>query len=389
MTNSSLSSALSRAFAASALAAALCGCGAGDGTAEYAAGEKAFGVRDYKQAEASFSKAAALAPENVDALLMLVRTELALGNVPAAREAASKAESLAAGDADVAELVAQAAFHAHDYAKAKAVYARLAGDLKQPANVRSRAWSGLGVVEMADMSAAAIDECRDRALTALLRAVKLDGRNAAARYHLGRLYRDAFGYNEIAIDQFNLFTRLAPASDPRVQSVCRKTVPALQDFVARAAVQRKGADRRNSSASAAALKKAEEAWKKGAFKTAKLRYAEAYAADVLSQPAALGLAMAWAKTDTSRAGQAEALKYYREACSLRPSDKPTLMATGALAASIGSHANAVEAFSRAVAAAPNDIAAVDALVTALGKAGNKKSAAVYGRYRDFLASFKK
>ncbi len=388
MTNSSLSSALSRAAVAAALAA-LAGCGAGDGSAEYAAGLKAFELRDFKSAESDFLKCAALAPANVDAQLMLVRTELAVGNVAAAREAAARAEELAGGESDVAELVAQAAFHAQDYAKAKEVYSRLADDAKLPAQVRSRAWSGLGVVEMAGMSAASIDESRDRALAAFLRAVKLDGRNAAARYHLGRLYRDAFGYNEIAIDQFSLYTHMAPASDQRVQTVCRKTIPALRDYVRRTAEQRKGADRRNSSASAAALKKAEEAWKKGAFKTAKLRYAEAYAADVLSHPAALGLARAWERTDQSKAGQAEALKYYREACALRPSDKATLMTAGALATRIGSLASAVEAYSRAVAAAPNDLSAIDALIRALGRAGKRKSAAVYQRYRDFLASLKR
>ncbi|MBQ6136149.1 MAG: tetratricopeptide repeat protein [Kiritimatiellae bacterium] len=384
----SRSSALSRALAAAALAA-LAGCGAGDGSAEYSAGERAFESRDYKTAEAGFSKCAALAPDNVDALLMLVRTELALGNIVAAREASARAEELAGDEPDVMELAAQAAFHAQDYAKAKSLYERLSGDPKLDAGVRSRAWSGLGVVEMAGMSAASIGESRDRALTAFLRAVRLDGRNAAARYHLGRLYRDTFGYSEMAVDQFSLYSHLAPASDQRVQTVVRKTIPALREHVSRAAAQRRGADRRNSAASAAALKKAEDAWKKGTFKTAKLRYAEAYEADVLSYPAALGLARSWEKTDSSRAGLAEALKYYKDATSLRPSDRATLMKVGELATKLGSGASAVEAYSRAVAAAPNDISAIDALIRALGRAGNRGSAAVYQRYRDFVASQKR
>ncbi len=363
--------------------ALVAGCGDKDGSASYAEGRSAFAVRDFNRAVRAFAKSASLAPRNADAWVMLARAQMALGDIPAAGKSVREAAKLAGGDADVVELAGQVAYHAKDYSETRAAYTMLTA-ADRPAAVRSRGYAGLAVLDMAGIAGSAADENRARARVHLLEALRLDGGNAAARYHLGRLYRDSFDYKEAALDQFGLFVHLEREDAKRVQLVQRRDIPGLKEAIARAAAEFPGADRRDSAASASALKRAEDAWRRGEYKTAKLRYNDACVADVLSFPAALGLARSWEKTDPSRAGQREALKHYRHAAQLRPSSRDTLMTVGDLAMKTGSVATAVEAYSRALAARPGDVSAIDGLIRALRKAGDAKSAAVYQDYRNGL-----
>lgn len=384
MTSSLRSYALKSAFAATALAAIAAGCGPKDGSAAYAEGNAAYAARDLVRAAKCFDESLKLTPGSADTWLMLARVRMEQGDMEGASAASAKASELAPGDADVVEIAGQIAYLQKDVAKAREAFATLARS--EDAQARSRGYCSLGVMEMASIagSGATADLGAARARVALLTAVRFDGRNACARYHLGRLYRDAFGYNEAALDQFELFVRLESRDGERVRSVQRRVIPELRDSIAKAAARRTGADRRDSAASAAALKKGDEAFAKGQFKTARLRYGEALQADVLSYQAALGLAKSWEKTDVTANGQAEALKCYKVAAQLRPSSYAALMATGNLAVKLGHHAAAVEAYSRAMAVKPSDISAIDGLIRSLRKCDKPKAASVYQDYRSAL-----
>ena len=362
------------------LLAALLGCGGkDDGIRALDLGKAAYEVRDLKKAEKLFARSIECRPEDVDRLILMARVKLDLGELAAAKEWVEKAAALAGGDADVVLLGAQIAWHAKDYAKAADGFRSVAEDEKLDAETRSQGLTGMGIVEMT---------CDNRHLAriAFLRAIRLDRRNAAAWYHLGLLYRDAFGYTEAALEQFEIFVRLEASASPRVQKVQRSVIPALKESVARSAADRPGVSKRDSAACSAALAKAEAAWKKGSFKLARQGYQEALAADPMSYPAALGLARAWQRTDATKAGLTKALENYKLACTLRPSAVSTFLATGALASRLGFHAQAVEVYSRAVAASPASVEALDGLIRALGSTGGQAAVArAYKRYRDALA----
>ena len=381
--NSSLRSALKGAFSL-AFAAILAGCGARDGKKELAAAEAAYtAAHDLAKADKLIAKSLKRAGDNVDALVWCTRVKLELGQLSAAREALAKAETLAGGDTDVEMLAAQLAYHAKDYAAASAKFAALAANAKLDAGLRAEAFAGLGVVEWT---------CNeyDVARIAFLKAIRLDRRNAAARYHLGLGYRDGFGYAEAALEQFEIFVRLETVADKRVMRTQRAIIPELKETIARQAMERQGAAQRDSSAAAAALARAETARKKRDFRTAKKEYARAFEADALSYPAALGLAEMWTKTDASLNGQKKTLEYYRTACALKTSAVKTFVATGDLAYRLGQYATAVEVYSRAVAANPSDITAIDGLIRSLGKVGGRrKIAAAYQDYRDFVSAARK
>ena len=364
--------------ASALLVAAILGCGPRDGSKEFREGKEAYELRDLKRAEKLFERSVVLAPQDADRLLYLARTELELGELAKAQAAISRAAENSDGEADVALLEAQIAWHAKDYATASDEFSEIANDSKLEASVRAQGWAGLGVVEMT---------CDNHHLArvAFLRALRLDRRNAAAWYHLGLLYRDGFGYLEAALEQFEIFVRLEEEASPRVQKVQRTIIPALKEQISRAAMERPGVARRNSSVAATSIATAESALKKGNAKAAREAYQQALAADPLSYPAALGLANAWEKTDASKAGQQKALENYRIACMLRPSAVSTFLTAGSMAAKLGLTLQAVEIYSRAVAANPASLEAIDGLIRALRKSGGTaKVAEAYQRYRDSI-----
>ena len=370
-------------LSACAAAAALAGCSPKDGAKELEQGRAAYELRDLKKAERLFEKSVGYAPSNVDALVYLARTKLDLGELAEASEWVGKAAELSPGDSDIRLLRAQIAWHAKEFDDAAKLFAAIAGEADLGSETCAQGWVGLGVVEMTR-------EHRDLARVAFLRAIRLDRRNAAAWYHLGLLYRDNYEYLEAALEQFEIFVRLEAAASPKVQKVQRTFIPELKEAIRRLTVDRPGSAKRDSAASAAALAKGDADMKKGQFKAARQRYDEALKADPLCYPAAIGLAKAWQRSDPSPAGQREALKYYRTACSLRPDDIPTFLATGAFAAKIGSHAQAVEIYSRAVAASPTRIEALDGLIRALQRVGGRRAdAQAYQQYRDSLTDRKK
>ena len=364
--------------ASAAVLAAILGCGPNDGLKEFLAGKEAYGLRDLKKAETLFEKSLAAAPQDVDRLLFLARTALELGELEKAKDLVGRAAGNSDGDADVALLESQIAWHAKDYEAAKKGFADVANDAQLDAAVRAQAWAGLGVVEMT---------CDNHHLAriAFLRALKFDRKNAAAWYHLGLLYRDGFRYLEAALEQFEIFVRLEEEASPRVQKVQRTVIPGLKEEIARVAADRPGVDKRNSASCAASISTAEAAVKKGNFKQAREAYQKALAADPLSYPAALGLAKAWEKTDATKDGQQKTFENYKIACTLRPSAVATFLSAGSLAMKLGLGLQAVEIYSRAVAANPNSPDAIDGLIRALRKGGGKeKVAAAYQSYRESL-----
>ena len=109
--------------------------------------------------------------------------------------------------------------------------------------------------------------------------------------------------------------------------------------------------------------------KKGSYKIARQHYQAAAKADPLSYPAAICLAKAWLKSDSTADGQKKALESYRNACALKPGAIDTFLAAGALAYNLKMYAQAVEIYSRAVATAPYKLDAIDGLIRALRRAG--------------------
>ena len=363
--------------ATAALVCVVAGCAPSDGARELDLGRKAYEAHDLKKAEKLFEECARLAPGNADALLYLARIKLEADDVAAARAWIDKAAAEAGDDVDTKLVSAEVAWREKDYKRAAEAFASVANDASLAPELRAQGWNGVGVVESANNR-------HHLARIAFLRAIRLNRREAAAWYHLGLVYRDAFGYYEASLEQFEIFVRLEASASPRVQKVMRTVIPALKEQIAREAANRPGASKRDSAACATMIAKAEAAMK-GSPRNARDAYQAALAADPLSYPAALGLAKAWANTDSTKAGQTKAFENYKLACTLRPGAISTFLAAGTLAARLGYHAQAAEIFTRAVAASPTSISAIDGLIRAFQRSGGHAAdARAYQLYRESI-----
>lgn len=379
-------SGLDVALTAVAVVMLAAGCGPQDGSREFERGRAAFELKDYNAAAREFAKGLELAPGDLDARLQLAMSRRELGDVTGARDAVAGALALAGDDPTVLELKAEIDFLARDYDSAAKVWSTMAEDRSLAPAVRARAWTGLGILS-ATRSAAE----RTAARVALLKALKLDFRQQAAWYRLGRLYRDAFGFNAAALEHLQMFVGLGQASDPRVKDVLAVDIPALREQLAGVAAVRPGAARRDSAASSAALGRAQAALKAGKVDTAVAEYVTALKLDPLSHPAAFGLAKARLRLAPKKGAadpQSKALEAFVTACQLKPGDTETALAAGELAARLGQHATAVKIYSQALAYTRTNITVIDGLIRALRKAGRGSEAALYQGYRDFLSAKK-
>ena len=371
------------------LVAAGCGCSSSsessDPVAVAEAASAAFAGGDYAGALERSQACLALTPDNVDVLILQGRAALATGDFALAGEAAAKAAALHPGDVAVLQLTAQAAFQNHDFESATKAYTRLAFDESLPPEIRALGYVGRGIVGLARVgTGSAPEDCRDVSRLDFLRALALDPRNKPARYHLGHLYRNAFHFKQAALEQFSAYVALMKqTADPHVAKA-QAEVDSLTREIETEKARRPGADKRKPEACAEAMRKADAARQKKQLKTAANLYGEALRHDPLSFEAADRLAQCTLELDgRTRAGQERAYALYCQAASLRTYVK-TMIAAGDLAMKLGKWASAATHYSRAMAAKPTDLTAIDGLIRALQKCGNRKSAAIYQRYRDAI-----
>ncbi len=387
MTNSSLKS-VRDIFATLAFVSFFAGCGVSP-EKEIELGKKAFSNADYKASIEHFTKAIESGFVNVDALVMLSRSQFALGKIDLALSTLKKAATTNGDDLDVIELSAQLAFYNKDYAEARKAYARIAYDSSLDPSVRSVGYAGLGVIEFVLVGLKSDEHWhRHASRVYLMRAIALDRRNASARYHLGRLYRDSFNYLEFARDQLEYYIHLDSASDPRVRKVQNEVLPALKDEIARNLAAISSSSRTNPGTCAAHLKTADVAYASKKYDVAVVNYLKALKSDPFSYQAAIGLARSQSKSAKSSQGRVASLDSYLIACRIRPTASSVLMEAAEVATSLGKLATSCELYSRALAANPLSDKAAQGLVNALHKTGDEKSVQMYSDYRKSLSTNK-
>lgn len=372
--------------------AAVAGCGKSDGSREFALAQQAVSVKNPERAATLFLRAAELNPRNVDALVMLARIRLDLGETDAAQDAVERAAALAPDDLDVAELSAQLDWYSKRYEQARAKYLRLSENKTAEPKTRAQALAALGLIDIVLSDAEPQNEwLRDRARTEFLAAIALDKKCAPAYYHLGILYRsDPFPYKEAALTQFEFYKSVGPQADPRYDRVLRVVIPELKEEINRARAERPGASSRDSTAASEAIRKAQAAEKKGQTQAARRLYESAFKADPLSYEAALGLAKTIKKAEgNTEAGKRRAFDAFNAACHLRSSAVSTFLDAAQLATELKKFQSAAELYSRAVAVNPRNTTAIDGLIRSLRRCDRAKAASIYQNYRDAIAPLRK
>ena len=356
----------------------LIGCAKDYGAKDYAAGQQAMSLRDYKTAVAKFEKAAKKAQTNVDAYVQLATASVQLGDFTKADAAAKAALALDPASVPALLLDGQIAYQLKDLDRAGRDYETVANDASSEAAVRANAYNCLGVLAMTRNDA-------DAARLAFYRGLRLNRRDAQVWYNLGRLYRDNYHFDGEALEQFEFFVRLADPSDERVENVSKAIIPDLRASIAKDVADLAGsAAKRDPGKSAKALAAANAALKKVHTKVAIQNYTAALAADPLSFPAAFGLARTLEASEKTVAGLTRALNTYKTAARLQPASMASYIGAARLSLRLRHAAEASAILDRALAHDPANTTVLDMLATAYAQQGRNDVAEAYRAYRAAL-----
>lgn len=345
-----------------------------DGSAAVAKGMSALEARDVRGAAEAFEKAAQVCETNFNARLQLALVHIRQGEVAAAERAVKEALALCPDSAEARLASGQVAYLKKDYGRAIADFSAVAAERSLPDSLRSDALASRGVVEMAM-------DAGDAARISLLRAMRLNRRNAAAWYHLGVLLRDTYRFNEAALEQFEMAARFSDPREDRAKKISRELIPALRSALMAAAASKPGVAKRDPAASAKLLAEGEKLQQKKQIRMAIKKYEAAFAADPLSEAAAVKYAQLLALNDKTPAGVDKALAAYRAAIDQRPERQATYLAAARLAYANKRWITAVQIMDRAVAHDPENRQSLDLLIAALQCAGKAKVADAWKAYR--------
>ncbi|MBR4654955.1 MAG: hypothetical protein IKO72_16480 [Kiritimatiellae bacterium] len=361
-----------------------------DGARDLERGRAAWAAQDLKQAEEAFAACARKSSTNFEARLSLALVGLQLGEPRVADNAAREAVAIDPSSAEAHLAEGQTAYLVKDYARAKAAFTVVADAQELEKPMRSQALASRAVVELAAFET-------DAARLSLLRARRLDFRNAAAWYHLGVLSRGTYHFLAAAKEQFEMACRLEPESQ-RTRETLRTVIPALRDALARLAADKPGAAKRDPGLAAKLLAEGAAAQKKKDLKTALARFEKAKSVDPLSWEAAWHYAQTLPVVEAAKKQGdktklpaatviARTLDAYRAALDAKPASRETCQAAARFALQNKRPAEACKFMSHALAHFPESKPVLELYVDALGRLGTpegQKSARLYKAYMQEL-----
>lgn len=357
-------------FVALALAV-LAGCGPDDGAADYEKGEVAYAARDLQAAVLCYNAAAAKNPTNFMARIKSALANMDLGEIAAAKAAVESAIAIDPTSAEARLLDGNIAYLAKDYAGAKGAFADITAAKQLPREIRSKAMVSQAVLELtANMF--------ERARVSLWRAVRLDRRNAAAWYHLGYLSRDTFRFEDAALEQFQMASRLM--TDPvRAKAVTHEIVPTIRESLRAKVAGKPGVSGRDPGAAAKLVTEGEALAKKDPKKAA-AKFAEAYGKDPLSYAAAWNFAKTKSLSAKSDADISRVLSAFQDAVDQRPNSQLTYRTAAKFALDRRRPIRAEKFLSQALAHDPEDKATLTLYVQSLRRLGKTAAAKLYESY---------
>lgn len=329
----------SRFFAACLLLAALCGCGRQSGAGAVREGMEAFRNNNLPRAIAAFTRASQRITDSPELYYNLGLAHLRLGNLDLAREAFLAATDLNPKHGESLACLGQIAYLQNDLLTAQTYLEQALTVIESPGS-RARTLTALALTQASRAQ-------HDMARLNLLRAQQADRHYAPAYYNLASLYRDTFLLREEALEQFELYVRLADAQDDRREKA-QNNIKRLRLNIERTRAEELSQLRRDPAAAARLLQEGMRQQVARQFARAARAYQDALAADPLAFNAALGLAM----SHRALGQQSEALAAFQRAADINPTHQDSHHQAAELALALKRPAEAGRILDRALARSP-------------------------------------
>ena len=318
---------------------AACGCGSHSGQSALKQGLAAFQEKNYPVAITQLTHATKRITDSPDLYYNLGLAHLYQGNIEPAQAAFKAALELAPGHVESTTCLGQIAYLQNDLPKAQAFFEKaLAGAGTD--DIRARILTALALTE-------AGREHYDIARLHLLHALRLNRLYAPAYYNLASLYRDKFNLREEALDNFELFARLADKNDSHNGSAANN-IKRLRLNIERTRAEELDGVRRDPAAAAKLLQDGMRLQIAKQNPKAIKAYRDALAADPFTFSAAFGLAMAY----KAQGQRAEAIDAFKRATDISPNHQDSYFQAAELAIQLKHYAEAAKILDRAIARSP-------------------------------------
>lgn len=354
----------------------VCAGGCGRQSGQSAAREGMVLLKEHKNAAAitAFTRATKRITDSPELYYNLGLAHLREGNMEPAKSAFAAALELRANYVEALEGMGQVSYYSQNAAertKAQGYFEKAlaaAGTYE----TRSRILTSLALTESA----------RDRydiARLDLLCALKLNRQNAAAYYNLASLYRDKFGLRDEALDNFELYVRIADKSETHYNSAANN-VKRLRTILERTRSDEMDSARRDPATAAKCLQDGMRLQIDKQYGKAVKAYRDALAADPFTFSAAFGLAM----TYKAMGQKAEAVEAFRRATEISPNHQDSYFQAAELAFQLKRYAEAEKILDRAIARSPFNPLNAELMARIRYAETRLPEARLYGEYYVFL-----
>ena len=352
-----------------ALAVMACGCGSGSGRAALQQGLAALQEKNYSGAIAHLTTASKRITDSSALYYSLGLAHLHQGNIEPALGAFSAALELEPSHAGALTCVGQIAYLQNDLNKAQACYEQALEAAADDA-MRTRILTSLALVE-------AGRNRYDLARLHLIHALKLSRANpyAPALYNLASLYRDAFNLREEALDNFEMYVRMADRKDPHYDKAANN-IKRLRLNLERTQAEELDRVRRNPSAAAKLLREGTHWQVEKQYAKAIKYYSDALLEDPFTFNAAFGLAV----TCKNQGLRAEAMEAFLKATVINPDYQDCYYQAAELALQLKRYAEAAKILDRAIARSPYHAANVELMARIRYSEKRLPEARAYGEF---------
>lgn len=345
-----------------------CGCGSDSGQSALRQGMAAFKDKNYPEAITCLNRATQRITDSADLYYHLGCAYLEKGELEPATAAFNAALDLQPQHGETLAGLGQIAYYKKDLPKAQAFFERALAAAVSSDDAKASILNGLALAQ-------AGQQRNDLARLYLLRAQQVSRMYAPSLYNLASLYRDVYNLREEALDQFELYLRVADKQD-RYFEKGENNVNRLRLNVERTQAEELDALRRDPAAAARLLHEGISAQSTKQYPKAITCYRDALAADPLTFNAAFGLAVIY-----KRQGQrAEALEAFKRAAAISPGHQDSYLQAAELAVQLKRYDEAEKILDRAVARSPYNPASAELMARIRYAEARLPEARVYGEF---------
>ena len=347
----------------------VCGCGSDSGQGALRKGLAALEEENYPEAIACLTRASQRISGSADLYYHLGCAYLRDGKTEPAAAAFLAAIELKPQHGEALAGLGQIAYYTNNLPQAGLYFRQALAAEVSSDDARAGILNGLALTE-------AGLKRNDMARLYLLRAQQASRLYAPSLFNLANLYRTAYGLREEALDQFEMYVRIAGKDDP-YRKKAQDNITQLRANVERTKAEELRALRRDPETAERRLDEGVVAQSKKQFAKAIQCYRDALDADPLAGSAAFGLGVLYRRLNQP----AEALAAFKRASSIKPADQDYYVQAAELAIQLKRYDEAERILDRAIARSPYSLASAYLMANIRHAQNRLIEARAYGEFR--------